>query len=76
MSTPALSRRVFLRVTAGAAGSFNPFTGDFIGTTLAPLDPGLDPLGNYGGPSPTHRLKAGSFAIGSEPSTRMPANWL
>ena len=27
------------------------------------LDPGLDPLGNYGGPTKTHRLETTSIAI-------------
>jgi hypothetical protein len=44
-------------------------TGNKTGTAAAPLDPLLDPLGNYGGPTMTHRLKAGSPAInaGSNP---------
>ncbi len=47
----------------GAAASFSGATKDFVGSTSAPLDPGLDPLGNYGGPTQTFRLKTGSFAI-------------
>ncbi|MFL5328768.1 MAG: choice-of-anchor Q domain-containing protein [Gemmataceae bacterium] len=44
-------------------------TGNKTGTVASPLDPMLDPLGNYGGPTLTHRLKAGSPAInvGSNP---------
>jgi CSLREA domain-containing protein len=37
--------------------------GDQTGTYAAPLDPLLDPLGNYGGPTPTHRLQGGSPCI-------------
>jgi len=33
------------------------------GSLAAPLDPLLDPLANYGGPTETHRLKIGSPAI-------------
>lgn len=29
--------------------------GDWVGTSAAPLDPLLEPLGDYGGPTPTHR---------------------
>jgi CSLREA domain-containing protein len=29
-------------------------SGDFVGTEAAPLDPRLDVLGDYGGPTPTH----------------------
>jgi hypothetical protein len=36
------------------AGSPNA-AGDWVGTAAAPLDPVLDPLGDYGGPTPTHR---------------------
>jgi CSLREA domain-containing protein len=38
-------------------------SGDHVGTVLSPLDPMLDALANYGGPTPTHRLQAGSTAI-------------
>jgi hypothetical protein len=48
-------------VTAAGAG-FGAGSGDFVGSAAAPLDPGLDPLGNYGGPTQTFRLSAGSFA--------------
>jgi CSLREA domain-containing protein len=37
--------------------------GDQTGTDAAPIDPLLDPLGNYGGPTPTHRLLGGSPCI-------------
>jgi len=29
--------------------------GDYVGTAATPLDPVLDPLADYGGPTPTHR---------------------
>lgn len=38
-------------------------TGDQTGTFAAPLDPLLDPLGDYGGMTATHRLQANSPAI-------------
>jgi hypothetical protein len=46
----------------GASASFGAFSHDFVGSSAAPLDPGLDSLGNYGGPTQTFRLHAGSFA--------------
>ncbi len=48
---------------SGATASFNATTGDFTGTKAAPLSPNLDPLGNYGGPTQTFRLRTGSLAI-------------
>ena len=36
--------------------------GDMIGSAVAPLDPGLAPLRNYGGPTSTHALLASSPA--------------
>jgi CSLREA domain-containing protein len=36
---------------------------DRIGTIAAPLDPRITPLGDHGGPTPTHALLAGSPAI-------------
>jgi CSLREA domain-containing protein len=49
----------------GNVGTIAGFTqtGDQTGTSAAPLDPMLDPLGNYGGTTPTHRLQPGSPAI-------------
>jgi hypothetical protein len=47
----------------GAAASFNAASGDFVGTTAKPLSANIDPLGFYGGPTPTFRLRSGSFAI-------------
>ncbi len=49
----------------GNVGTINGFnqTGDQTGTSALPLDPMLDALGNYGGPTKTHRLRAGSPAI-------------
>jgi CSLREA domain-containing protein len=35
---------------------------DQAGTAVSPINPRIDPLGNYGGPTPTHRLQAGSPA--------------
>jgi hypothetical protein len=36
---------------------------DQVGTADSPLDPGLGPLGDNGGPTPTHALLAGSPAL-------------
>ena len=36
---------------------------NYVGTNAAPLDPGLGPLANNGGPTRTHALEAGSIAI-------------
>jgi CSLREA domain-containing protein len=49
----------------GNVGTITGFNqpGDQTGTSAQPLDPLLDPLGNYGGPTLTHRLRAGSPAI-------------
>ncbi len=47
---------------AGAVTTFN-FLGDQTGTAAAPLNPLLDPLGNYGGMTETHRLQTNSPAI-------------
>src|SRR5205814_4076910 len=38
-------------------------TGDQVGTMAAPINPGLAPLGNYGGPTQTHALLNGSPAV-------------
>jgi hypothetical protein len=38
-------------------------SGNVTGTVGSPQDPGLDPLGNYGGPTLTHRLKSTSVAV-------------
>jgi CSLREA domain-containing protein len=45
----------------GAATGF--VASDLVGTTEAPIDPQLEILADYGGPTQTHRLKAGSPAI-------------
>ena len=36
---------------------------DQVGSAGAPINPLIDPLNNYGGPTPTHRLQAGSPAV-------------
>lgn len=48
---------------------------DQYGSNEAPLDPVLVPLGFYGGPTPTHALRAGSPAIdrGSLPTSPLEA---
>lgn len=47
----------------GSTTSFSSARGDYTGTTKKPLDPGLDPLGNYGGPTQTFRPSVGSFVV-------------
>ncbi len=49
----------------GNVGAATGFTqnGDQTGTPAAPLDPRLDPLGNYGGTTPTHRPQLNSPAL-------------
>ncbi len=47
----------------GTSTGFSSATGDYVGTTKKPLDPGLDPLGNYGGPTQTFRPSVGSFVV-------------
>lgn len=57
----------------GIADGSTGFTpGPLVGTAIAPLDPLLSPLGNYGGTTPSHALLPGSPAIdagGSSPSS-------
>jgi hypothetical protein len=48
---------------SGCIGFFNGVNFDQAGTSLAPINPLLAPLANYGGPTQTHRLQAGSLAI-------------
>ena len=47
----------------GTSTGFSAVAGDYVGTTKKPLDPGLDPLGNYGGPTQTFRPSVGSFVV-------------
>ena len=49
----------------GNVGTATGFTslGDQVGSGAAPLDPLLDPLGDYGGSTQTHRLQVNSTAI-------------
>jgi CSLREA domain-containing protein len=65
-------------VTAGHAGGANVFgvgegclrsAIDRAGTAAAPLDPRLSPLGDHGGPTPTHTLLEGSPAIDIAPAS-------
>jgi len=53
----------------GAGCSFPPSSGDIIGTSNTPINAGLLPLNNNGGPTFTHALMTGSPAInGGNPS--------
>jgi hypothetical protein len=47
----------------GATGVTNGTNGNQVGTTVAPIDPGLGPLQDNGGPTQTMALLAGSPAI-------------
>ena len=47
----------------GSGCSFAPGPGDQAGTDIAPIDSGLEPLANYGGPTETHALRPDSPAI-------------
>ena len=49
----------------GITGPLAWVSSDLTGTALAPLDPVLAPLGNYGGPTETTPLLPGSPAIGA-----------
>jgi len=40
-----------------------PHQGNCLGSDFAPIDPQLEPLGDYGGTTPTHALRPGSPAI-------------
>jgi len=53
-------------------GSFTPATGDQIGTVISPLDPGLDPLGDNGGPTKTMALRLTSPALDHGDDTQCP----
>ena len=44
---------------------------DVVGTSAAPLDPQVDILGAYGGPTPTLRLKATSPALHLVPAASL-----
>ncbi|MBD2460633.1 hypothetical protein H6G89_06205 [Oscillatoria sp. FACHB-1407] len=54
----------------GATG-FTP--ADQVGTGIAPINPLLSPLGNYGGTTPTHALLPGSVAINAGSTAAAPA---
>jgi uncharacterized repeat protein (TIGR01451 family)/CSLREA domain-containing protein len=47
----------------GTSGFTNGVNGDVVGTVGTPINALLAPLGNYGGPTPTHALLPGSPAI-------------
>jgi hypothetical protein len=47
----------------GMTGLMNGVNGNLIGSASTPIDPLLDSLDNYGGPTKTHALRAGSPAL-------------
>jgi CSLREA domain-containing protein len=57
-----LGRNPNASATFAAAGTPNANL-DYVGTVVAPVDPRLAPLGNYGGPTPTHALLQNSPAL-------------
>jgi hypothetical protein len=56
-------------LTADATGFV---ASDLSGTAATPLDPGLRPLGKYGGPTKTHALRHSSLAINAGDNTDAP----
>jgi len=50
-------------VDTGLSGITNGSQQNQVGTVVAPIDPKLDPLGNNGGPTQTHKLQTGSPAL-------------
>jgi hypothetical protein len=53
----------------GMTGLSDGVNGNRVGSAFAPIDPLLDALDNYGGPTQTHALRAGSPALyGGDPS--------
>ena len=58
---------------SGSTGFRDGNRGDRVGTTIDPIDPGLAPLANNGGPAWTHALLAGSPAIDRGDNTGAPA---
>ena len=54
-------------------GFVDGVNGDQVGSPSAPIDPHLDPLGNYGGPTPTVPLLAPSPAIDAGNSAAITA---
>jgi hypothetical protein len=61
-------------VTAQFPASSPNANGDFVGTSAAPLNPLLAPLGNYGGPTQTMRLLPGSPALNRIASPLFPTD--
>ncbi len=55
--------------TVGPTYFVNGVSGDQVGTPGAILDPGLSPLGNYGGPTPTHLITPSSLAYNKGSNT-------
>jgi hypothetical protein len=58
---------------SGGTGFRNGTQGDQVGTAADPIDPGLAPLANNGGPTMTYALLAGSPAIDRGDNTAAPA---
>lgn len=58
---------------SGSIWNINGTTGDQIGNAANPIDPGLGPLANNGGPTLTHAMLPGSRAIDHGDNSNAPA---
>jgi hypothetical protein len=65
----AASANNLIGVNTGFTGIDNFSNGNQVGTVDAPLNPGLFPLANYGGPTQTHLLHPDSVAVGGGNNT-------
>ncbi len=65
ISGTVMTDRGFNLIGNGSGASGFTAVGDQVGTAAGPIDPRLAPLGDYGGPTPTMALLAGSRAIGT-----------
>ncbi|MEB3177843.1 MAG: choice-of-anchor Q domain-containing protein [Nostocaceae cyanobacterium] len=59
----AASSNNLIGIDTGMTGISNGSNGNLVGTALAPIDPLLAPLGDYGGPTQTMALLPGSLAL-------------
>jgi CSLREA domain-containing protein len=63
----------FSLIGDGTGSGITNTNGNQVGSAGAPIDPRLAPLGDYGGPTRTHRLLLGSPAIDAASSADCPA---
>jgi len=62
----------FIGTGIGSTGFVNGVNGDQVGTNISPLDPMLNPLGNYGGPTLSRTLQPTSTAIDAGNNALVP----